>query len=42
MSTEPLIPATTPVATAASSERGLLIAVLIMVVLGVAAMLLMS
>jgi hypothetical protein len=40
MSTEPLVPIAPAVA--ASSERGLLIAVLIMVVLGVGAMLLMS
>jgi hypothetical protein len=38
MSTEPL----TPSDAAASSERGLLIAVLVMVLLGVSAMLLMS
>jgi hypothetical protein len=40
MSTEPLTPASTT--DAASSERSLLIAVLVMVVLGVVAMLLMS
>jgi|tagenome__1003787_1003787.scaffolds.fasta_scaffold20313261_2 hypothetical protein len=43
MSSEPLTTNTSPVdAVLPSSERGLLIAVLIMVVLGAAAMLLMS
>jgi hypothetical protein len=41
MTTEPLTPTTTA-APADTSERGLLIAVLIMVLLGVGAMLLMS
>ena len=41
MSSEPFATTTVP-ADAASSERGLLIAVLIMVVLGAGAMLLMS
>jgi hypothetical protein len=41
MSTEPLT-TTTPDATAAASERGLLIAVLVMVLLGTGALLLMS
>jgi hypothetical protein len=40
MSAEPLTPATNPAD--ASSERGLLIAVLLMVLLGAGAMLLMS
>ena len=39
MTSEPLTMTATPTETADSSERGLLIAVLIMVVLGVAAML---
>jgi hypothetical protein len=42
MSTEPLTPSTAASDAAASSERGLLIAVLVMVLLGVSAMLLMS
>lgn len=42
MSAEPLPPATAATEVAASSERGLLIAVLLMVLLGAGAMLLMS
>lgn len=43
MTTEPLTStAVTPADAAAASERGLLIAVLVMVLLGVAAMLLMG
>jgi hypothetical protein len=42
MSTEPLSPTTASRDAAASSERGLLIAMLVMVVLGAGAMLLMS
>jgi hypothetical protein len=42
MSTEPLTPATAAPDAPASSERGLLIAVLVMVLLGTGAMLLMS
>ena len=42
MSTEPLATTNTPAAKTDSSERGLLIAVLIMVLLGVSAMLFMS
>ena len=43
MSTEPLTPAAVPAAAPAdSSERGLLLAVFLMVLLGVGAMLLMS
>ena len=42
MSTEPLTPTTAAADTPTSSERGLLIAVLVMVLLGTGAMLLMS
>jgi hypothetical protein len=42
MSTEPLTPTATPADTAAAAERGLLIAMLVLVLLGVGAMLMMS
>jgi hypothetical protein len=42
MSTEPLTPSTAATGAPAGSERGLLIAMLVMVVLGAGAMLLMS
>jgi hypothetical protein len=42
MTTEPLTPTATVAAAADTSERGLLIAVLIMVLLGAGAMLFMS
>ncbi|HEY7271673.1 MAG TPA: hypothetical protein VH502_02990 [Actinoplanes sp.] len=42
MSTEPLTPTTAAPDVSSSSERGLLIAVLLMVLLGAGAMLLMS
>jgi hypothetical protein len=42
MSTEPLSPTTAPRDAAVGSERGLLIAMLVMVVLGAGAMLLMN
>lgn len=42
MSTEPLTPTAVPADAAAASERGLLLAMLMLVVLGVGAMLLMS
>lgn len=42
MSTEPLTSTATPADAAAASERGLLIAMLLLVLLGVGAMLMMS
>jgi hypothetical protein len=42
MSTEQLTPTATPTDAAAASERGLLLAMLVMVLLGVGAMLLMA
>ena len=42
MSTEPLTPTAAPTDAAAASERGLLIAMLVLVVLGVGAMVMMS
>ena len=42
MSTEPLTPTAAPAAPADASERGLLIAMLVLVLLGVGAMLMMS
>ncbi len=42
MSTEPLTSTATPADPAAAAERGLLIAMLVLVVLGVGAMLLIS